>query len=336
MCSSDLIGIAPADREKIFGRFIQGDDSISRQFGGAGLGLYITREIVSKMGGSIAVSGGVGEGSCFRIEVSFEKFKGNNGDGSRAERQNFSGLHALLVEDNAVNSLYLSSILKQKGFEVLEAADGQIAIEMCKNNNFDVVLMDLQMPEMDGISATRIIRNELKCTMPIIAQSANTVQKDIDASYEAGISDYLAKPFSAEQLFSKLELALGVKEIVPHTSVSVKKNNASSIFENALKISENNSDLANRLLQIFIRETPVGILNLRKAVEEKNLPSVKKLGHKYKSSYRLMGVNDAADDCFKLEKTPETESTDWQSITTILDRIEKRSQEIIEEIKSIL
>ena len=272
------IGIAPADREKIFGRFIQGDDSISRQFGGAGLGLYITREIVSKMGGTISVSGEVGVGSCFRVELPFEKLKNDTTNGSRAERQNFSGLHALVVEDNAVNSLYLSSILKQKGFEVLEAADGQIAIEMCKNNNFDVVLMDLQMPEMDGISAKRIIRNELKCTMPIIAQSANTVQKDIDASYEAGISDYLAKPFSAEQLFSKLELALGVKEIVPHTSVSVKKNNASSIFENALKISENNSDLANRLLQIFIRETPVGILNLRKAVEEKNLPSVKKLG----------------------------------------------------------
>lgn len=329
-------GIAPADREKIFGRFIQGDDSISRHYGGTGLGLYITREIILRMGGSISVSGEVGQGSCFRVEVPFEKYISEHAPGSRVSRQNFSGFNALVVEDNSVNSLYLTSILKQKGFEVEEASDGQKAVDLCKVKKFDVVLMDLQMPEMDGISATRIIRNQLKCTMPIIAQSANTVQKDIDACYEAGMNDYLSKPFSSEKLFAKLALALGVSESESRDAVTDKKSRAAIIFENALKISENNSDLAKRLLQIFIQETPKGVENLKKAIDDKNLPTVKKLGHKYKSSFRLMGVSDAADDCFKLEKTPETETVDWQLITDTFERIDLRTREIVDEIKSIL
>jgi len=200
------IGIAAEGQGRLFQAFSQADGSTTRRYGGTGLGLAISRQLVELMGGWIEVESEVGRGSCFRFTVPFAAADVAAPERAVPMRVALSG-RVLLVEDNAVNRMVALSMLQRLGVESAVAVNGREAVEQVRRECFDLVLMDCQMPEMDGFSATRAIRaGEAQGAhrVPVIALTANATLEDRDRCIDAGMDDYLSKPFTLDQLAQTL------------------------------------------------------------------------------------------------------------------------------------
>jgi signal transduction histidine kinase/CheY-like chemotaxis protein len=207
------IGIDKSCQEKIFKRFKQADDSTTRQYGGTGLGLPIAKEIVSKYKGEIWVESEKGKGSDFIVEIDFPVGKESTLKKSFVKRisYDFSKLHVLLVEDNKINSQLATVILKENKAKVDHAFSGVEAVDKVKSGRYDLILMDINMPLMNGYEATAILRNQLKIDAPIIALTANVEEEVKNKCLEVGMDDYLFKPFKYNELLAKVaEYTLGL------------------------------------------------------------------------------------------------------------------------------
>ncbi|MBK9472831.1 MAG: response regulator [bacterium] len=203
------IGIAADKIEAIFGKFAQADSSFAREFGGAGLGLAITRQLVELMGGSISVRSAPGSGSTFSFRVAAGAARRQAEDAPEAAAAAAAnGLDILVVEDNVVNSRFVEKLLERRGHRVQVAANGRLGVEASAAANFDLILMDVQMPEMDGLAATRAIR-ERECTTgvhaPIVALTAHASSEDRERCMAAGMDDYLTKPLRVPLLDAILD-----------------------------------------------------------------------------------------------------------------------------------
>lgn len=205
------IGISPSAQQQLFQPFAQADSSTSRKFGGTGLGLSICKKLVEMMGGEISLHSEEGRGAKFTFSLpnnsplpkaeNFQPIYNNLDVGSLS----FADTRVLLVEDNPLNQHVASAILKTKGCEIDIANDGYEAIEKVTLSKYDLVLMDIQMPNMDGLEATQVIRNELGMTeLPIIGLSANAHDEDINKALNMGMDGYLTKPIEADKLFKTI------------------------------------------------------------------------------------------------------------------------------------
>ena len=203
------LGISPEGQEKLFRAFSQVDAGNNRQFGGTGLGLLICKRIVEAMGGRIGVSSELGKGSVFWFELPFERSEINHEAENTTHNEN-QILHGkiLLVEDHPVNQKLALAILKKQNLEVHLAENGREALEMLKDTQFDLVLMDCQMPIMDGFEATTKIRageaGPIAQKTPIVALTANAMVDDIKRCTNAGMNDHVAKPFNVATLKAAL------------------------------------------------------------------------------------------------------------------------------------
>lgn len=321
------IGIEDSKLDKIFEGFHQEDDSIERDFGGTGLGLMITKEIVKQMNGNIFVESKKGVGSKFKVTLKIEK---SSIEGRARLRDNFSiqGLKILVAEDNEVNSFYLKTILEQEGVQTRMATNGKEVVEYCKKYVFDIILMDVQMPILNGIAATKILRDELGIQIPIIAQTANTVQKDIDACYEAGISDYISKPFTKKELIKKIAFNLDINS--DKTSIENENLKDTSFKKNVLSLLDGNIEFSNKIIEIFQRDTPVNLKDLRIAFREKDESKINKLGHKIKSSFRMFKMNEPYELCFWIEKF-SAKINSWKELEEYITLLEKECEQYLTE-----
>jgi two-component system, sensor histidine kinase len=204
------IGI-PADKTpRLFKKFSQVDSSINRSYGGTGLGLVITKRLVEGMGGTISVESKQRQGSTFTfcLPVVASQAPVEAAVAPVAPGPLPSELRILLVEDNAVNQMLALGVLQKLGCRADLAHDGEEAIAMTQANRYDVVLMDMQMPKMDGVSATRTIRAMGNVHQPyIIALTANAMESDRQLCLSAGMNDFLAKPFKTAELREKMAAA---------------------------------------------------------------------------------------------------------------------------------
>lgn len=210
------IGISENKLATIFENFEQATTSTARLFRGTGLGLAIVKKLVEKQGGAIEVKSKIDEGSIFSFVLSFQKTKTKMPliiDTTIEFDKNTKNIKVLVVEDVALNQLLLKIILEDFGFEFDIAENGIIAIEKLKSKSFDIVLMDLQMPEMNGYEATEVIRKKLNSNIPIIAFSADVTESDIAQCKSVGMNEHLAKPIDEKLLYTKIiEL---VKKMAP-------------------------------------------------------------------------------------------------------------------------
>lgn len=201
------IGIPSEKLNHIFESFTQAQRDTSRKYGGTGLGLAITKNIVEMMGGNLLVDSKVNKGSIFYFTLRLKKVKEEvhaNGIKDFEIREDFEGLKVLLVEDNAINRLIATTLLEQWNCKVGIAENGVEAIEQLKNNTYELVLMDVRMPKMGGMEATQIIRTDLDLDVPILALTANAIKGDNEKCIEAGMDDYLSKPYEPNDLNRKI------------------------------------------------------------------------------------------------------------------------------------
>ena len=209
-------GIAGEQLEYLFEPFTQGDGSSSRRFGGTGLGLAICKQLARLMGGDIRVVSWPGQGSSFTVTVTMERCLGDEPalklHTKPAETVTVTPQRVLVVEDNLVNMRVTTAQLKKMGHIVLQATNGQEGLEVLRNSEVDLVLMDCQMPVMDGLEATREIRKGLageRCrNLPVLAMTANAYNQDMKRCKEAGMNDFLVKPVQPELLAARIAAAL--------------------------------------------------------------------------------------------------------------------------------
>lgn len=209
------IGIPVSKQESVFDFFEQVNSDTSRRYAGTGLGLSIVKRLVELQGGEVALDSVLGQGSDFHFTLYFMKVSEPIKSevmktGSRQQypiTQNGKGVKILIVEDNPINQLLVIKVLENQGYDITVAGNGRIALEEFDKQSFDVILMDLQMPELDGYETTRIIRKMSgeKGEIPIVAMTAHTIKGELEKCVSIGMNDYISKPFNASELYQKIE-----------------------------------------------------------------------------------------------------------------------------------
>ncbi|WP_316822392.1 response regulator [Pedobacter gandavensis] len=209
------IGIPFNKQQKVFDFFEQVTNDTSRRYAGTGLGLSIVKRLVELQGGEIALDSVVGRGSDFHFRMEFGKVTDEIKRQTISSRSKFEptvlqhgrGIKVLIVEDNPINQLLVIKLLDNQGYEITVAENGRIALEQYEKQSFDIILMDLQMPELDGYETTRIIRKMEgdKGDIPIVAMTAHTIKGELEKCINIGMNDYISKPFNASELYQKIE-----------------------------------------------------------------------------------------------------------------------------------
>ncbi|MFO7674530.1 MAG: CheR family methyltransferase [Lutibacter sp.] len=300
------IGIPATKIGTIFENFQQAATGTSKMYGGTGLGLAIAKQLVESQGGSIAVKSKINEGSTFSFIMSFQKT--NDCVKENLETQNtFSesetvpkNIKVLVVEDIALNQLLMKTLLNDFGFEHDIASDGKIAIEKLQDNHYDIILMDLQMPEMDGFEATNYIRNTMKLNIPIIALTANVTTADLEKCKAIGMNDYISKPVEEVILYKKIVDLVKKPSDAKELSVVNKKVEQRHEKNEKLKCTDltylkqrtkSNQKLLMEMISIFLEQTPPILLVMKQSVTDKDWPSLYKAVHKLIPSFAIMGIN---------------------------------------------
>jgi|GEM_PF-344866 len=346
------IGISQDKQETIFESFKQADESINRKFGGTGLGLAICKQLVELQGGNISLRSKQKKGSTFIVTIPYTV--GTEDDvmlSEEASRQTakdlkkygFEGRKVLLVEDNEINVFYAKTVLKKLKCDVDIAENGKIAIEKIRGNDYWVVLMDLQMPEMDGYMATKIVRKELKPpknSIPIIAITANALKGEKEKCLEAGMNEYISKPFEPQTLRSALAKFSNEEAIEQSADKSVI--DAPVVIKDKLvdlsylsKVSENDKSFMREMIDTFIRNVPDEIIKMKELGEQKKWKEMAMLAHKIKPAIRFMGIKPAIDEILQVEDNCKNQK-DLEDLPQLIDQLERDCRESIAELNQIL
>lgn len=306
------IGISPLKIEKIFENFQQASSDTSRLYGGTGLGLAIVKQLVETQGGTISVRSEPNIGSVFSFVLSFQKTN------EEAELKvdivpidhKIKNIKVLVVEDIALNQLLMKTLLDDFGFERDIAANGLIAIEKLKSKSYDIILMDLQMPEMNGFEATEYIRNTLKLQIPIIALTADVTTVDLAKCKSVGMNDYLAKPVDERILYTKIISLLNKSHsnlVQKNVDVSQSKKLKCIDLEYLIHRTKSNPKLMMEMIALYLEQTPPLILAMKKSWENKDWNSLYSTVHKMIPSFSIMGISSDFENMAK--KVQEYAST---------------------------
>ncbi len=317
------IGIPAEKQSLIFEAFEQADTSTTRQYGGTGLGLAISSRLVAMMGGTIDLQSEVGKGSTFSFAATFPRSTAAavqaESDQQGVDAALSRPLSVLLAEDSRTNQLLASTILARSGHSVEIAENGSDAVAMRQAGEFDAILMDVQMPVMDGIEATRVIREWEQehgaPRIPIIALTAHVMDENQQRCRDAGMDAYLSKPLRSHELQAELARASG--QSVPHSSETAAENQeeapgspapakpagADGIidWQHARKATLDDPDLLQTVTDAVLEELPGLLPQLQAAVAGKDAARVHRLAHTVKGALRTYGPKALISDCERLE-----------------------------------
>jgi PAS domain S-box-containing protein len=345
------IGIAPDKTKNIFEPFIQSNIDTARKYGGSGLGLNIVKQLIDLMKGTITVKSQLHIGSTFTLtipliktpitEIKIDQVVSNNNKLALATQlKGLEQVKILIVDDMIVNQLLAQTILEDIGFETEVATNGKIAIELLEKNNYDIILMDLQMPEMNGWEATQYIRSNMKppkATMPIIALTADVTKNNAEKCKEAGMDDYVSKPINETDLLDKI-IRL----------VTEKRNTTNNNLQEPIKICNlgslksqlgNKPKLVEEMLKVILKEIPIIIKQISKCLDTEDWSSLHGNIHKIKPTLNLIGL---PKDIIVAAKQVEEYAREQQHLDLIPalllkleTALEQAYKELEEELKTI-
>jgi len=292
------IGIAKDKIEHVFENFQQASSKTSRLYGGTGLGLAISKQLVESQGGTISVKSKVREGSTFSFILPFKKSNGETELETEVVASNVDvkNIKILVVEDIALNQLLMKTVLDDFGFERDIASNGRIAVEMLQKKAYDIILMDLQMPVMNGFEATDFIRKVMKSTVPIIALTADVTTVDLVKCKSVGMNDYVSKPIDEKLLFAKIIEQLKKPSLVIEVesddtvTVPIKRYNFVDLSY-LTKRTKGNKELMMEMIALYLEQTPPLIAIMKKSLFDKDWKSLSGAVHKMIPSFAIMGIN---------------------------------------------
>ena len=320
-CVEDTgIGMDEEYLGQLFDKFSQENESISRRYGGTGLGLSISKQLIELMNGTIEVSSNKGRGTSFRVTLELQK--GSSADlPVRASEpitgEFLQGKRILVADDNEMNRLVAATILERYGAEVIETADGQDTVVKTGKCFPDLILMDIQMPEMNGYEATRQLRKNGQ-TVPIIALTANAIKGENEKCLEAGMNDYISKPFREDDFLRVV--ARWLKKNYPEASGNPLPPEPAYSLASLRAMSRGNDAFVQKMVTLFCEQTPVLVADMRKAWEQKELITLGNLAHKIKPSINMLNIHPLKEIILQLEatgkkQTPEPETENWLLVT---------------------
>ena len=345
------IGMSPEQQQRLFQPFTQADTSTSRRYGGTGLGLAISRHLVQLMGGALAVESALGRGSCFCFELRFGVLptkpvaalppsRNAQREGARVDhRKALSGAHILLVEDNPINRELAADLLGRAGVRVSVASDGQEALHVLAREHFDAVLMDCQMPIMDGYAATRALRQQPPLrALPVIAMTANAMVGDREAALAAGMNDHIAKPIIVDEMFATL--ARWVKPARPVAAGNDRPRN--HVLPELHRIDTRcglantggNGVLYRRVLCLFRDREADFAQRFRAARAAGDADAELRAAHDLKGTAATLGMHAVQEAAAALERACLEGAPD-ADVDALVHQVSSKLDEVIDELRSI-
>jgi CheY-like chemotaxis protein/HPt (histidine-containing phosphotransfer) domain-containing protein len=324
------IGIHPNQANRVFEAFTQADGSITRKYGGTGLGLTISRRLAELMGGQLTVQSQPGVGSAFLLHIPLHtshpadalESPGHDVDSSiEASLMRGPKLNVLVADDDAINQRLVSARLNALGWKVTLVSNGRNAVDIIPSASFDLVMMDVNMPEMDGLTAARNIRtfetSFSRPPVPIIAMTAFVTDQDRANCMQAGMDDYLAKPVTRRDILSTIQRVLlrhRTPQAHPETLNTAPEgipsmDPATLSRARALEITDGDSSLLVELTDVFLSDTPDLMQSLRRAVHDVQTNDVRHLAHKIKGMLGAIGADSGSAVAADLERAARHEQT---------------------------
>ena len=316
------IGIPKDKTDHIFEEFTQLESALSRTYGGTGLGLAICKRLVSLMGGRIWVESEVSKGSIFYFTVrmdcaapaeirKLEQVASDESDirikpAHLSTGNSVGKYHILLAEDFKVNQEVIRPILEKQGFLVTIVVDGTEVLTAVQKNDYDLILMDIQMPAMNGLEATRKIRsldNPFKASVPIIALTAHALKGDRERFLEAGMDEYVTKPVRTNELLNAVSKFLKYEQDQTPECKPVSFPEEEIDLNYALKLLDNDTELLLANCRAIIEYLPGKMDELNQAVSARDYPAVERLAHSIKSAAKSMGAEKMTDTAFEIEQS---------------------------------
>lgn len=309
------IGMTEEQQSRLFQDYAQAASDTARKYGGTGLGLSISRQLVQMQGGKIKVESKPGKGSTFMFNLNFPVStsksiavleKSISGEMLLALR----GIKILLADDNEYNRIVVKETLELKiqNVTIDEAKDGEVALEMIRNNNYDLILMDLVMPKMDGLEATRFIRSQMKSpknAIPVIALTASVVKSEMDKCFDAGMNGFIPKPFKNHELLGTIYKTIVKKDVVfeevPVGESRHKRKGGYIDLKYLQELTEGDEVRQQRYIDLFLKKVPEHIATLKSSFDKNDFEQARIVAHSMKSLLNFAGVFSGLDLAERIE-----------------------------------
>jgi len=344
------IGIVKSKLEYIFKAFAQAKSTTSRKYGGTGLGLTIVKRLVELQGGSISIKSEPGKGTEFILLIPYQKDKNPSKENESIPRtvsggmngqslERLKGLKVLLAEDNPVNQLVTKDLLHSVGVEVVLGDNGVEAIRALEAADFDVVLMDIQMPVMDGYKAMTHIRTEMawsKRTIPILALTAHATEGEMEKCTEGGANDYLSKPFNPQDLYTKIAELAG-KSAIPKSSTNSQDTDTDKQPDRVVDIEVLRDFTGGRVtlmintINILKEQLPKNVKIMQDSANNQDWERMRSLAHKTKPNMLLVGAKNLKDIIQQIERNSK-DRVNLDKISKMVNQVANSLPQILEEL----
>lgn len=303
------IGIPKDKLGLIFERFIQATPDTTRKYGGTGLGLTIVKQLLNLQGGKISVESEEGKGSAFTFYLPFTKATGQakrSGNTEKRKTDAASGkptpgikINILVAEDTPLNQKLLKKIVQKWGYDMDVASNGREAITLLEKKDYDIILMDIQMPEMDGYTASKLIRglqNERKKNIPIIALTAHASNQEAQKCLGLGMNAYISKPFDSNVLLNTIFQLINKTDLTATTQVYGEIEKSEQLYDLSYikEHASGDTDFLIDMISTCLHDTPPLLEQLRSDINESDYEKIKVTSHSMKGLFLTLGMNEAA------------------------------------------
>lgn|GEM_PF-1920466 len=329
------IGMSEAFKQELFTKFSQDQASDRLNIQGTGLGMVISRELVHLMGGSVAVESQLRAGTNITMHFQLEPTHYQANGDEEILVADFTGKKVLVVDDYELNHIVIRKMLQHYNLSPISVLSGSEAIDMVQKMHFDAILMDYNMPEMNGIEATRHIKEVLKLEVPIIALSAVVHKSQIQACYDSGMVDFIAKPFKETELVRKLKHYMLGQEDTQEIEIQNPVNSEQQqlyTLEDFVAMAEGDTQFIAQLVQTMIVNFQEFLVHMKEAAGSRDAVRLKQVAHKNKSPLLMIKAETIRDSLMALNELNGDSEPDWKAVDTHVQHVSKVVDLIVKDL----